>query len=513
MHKFKLDILEDEFWWGGMVQDGIHMPYKGNNFIRNLSKEQKNNQSAPLLLSSKGRYIWSEKPFTYCFDSNELIVYYETDHINYDEGYENLRGAYLAASQRYFPPTGKYPDDIMFQVPQYNTWIEMMYEPTQDKVISYAKDIIKNGFPAGVLIIDDNWQEDYGVWDFHPGRFPDPKSMVKTLHDMGFKVMLWVCNFISPDSLTFRELRDLGYLVRETDGKPALTEWWNGYSALLDVTNEDAVKWFDKKLETLKEKFNIDGFKFDAGDIEYFKENYLCSRPCTGNEYSEKWAEIGLKYSFNEYRACWKMGGQPLVQRLSDKTHSWKIDTGLGSLIPNGIAQGLLGFSFTCPDMIGGGEYQSFLEHSQELDQELIVRSAQCSALFPMMQFSVAPWRVLSKENLSYCVAAARLHEELGEEILNLVKAAAINGEPVIRHMEYVFPGNHYENINDQFMLGDNILVAPVLQKGATEREIIFPPGVWEDTNGACIQGPGTYLIPAPINKLPWYRKKTDKRR
>ncbi|VAW23213.1 hypothetical protein MNBD_BACTEROID01-1875 [hydrothermal vent metagenome] len=48
-------------------------------------------------------------------------------------------------------------------------------------------------------MIDDNWQEDYGKWDFHPGRFPNPKGMMDSLHQMGFKVMVWICPFVSPD--------------------------------------------------------------------------------------------------------------------------------------------------------------------------------------------------------------------------------------------------------------------------------------------------------------------------
>ncbi len=507
MKTLNLDIAAGEYWWGGLVQDGIYMPYKEKSFTRDLSKEQGNNQSTPLLLSSKGRYIWSNEPFTYCFEKNTLSIESHTGEIESGEGFENLRNAFLAVSQKYFPPTKTYPDEFLFRVPQYNTWIEMMYEPTQDKVLSYATSIIDNGMPPGVLMIDDNWQEDYGVWNFHPGRFPDPKAMVNTLHEMGFKVMLWVCNFISPDSLTFRLLRDLGLLVKDGKSKPALGEWWNGCSGMLDVTNQEAVAWFHNELKVLIDQFGIDGFKLDSGDMGHFREDFVCSKPCNANEYSEEWARLGLNYTLNEYRACWKLGGQPIVQRLSDKMHSWQPDNGLGSLIPNGLAQGLLGYAFTCPDMIGGGEYQNFLESSLRLDEELIVRNAQCAALFPMMQFSVAPWRVLSKENLAYCVEAAKLHQSLGEEIIKLARNASVTGEPIIRHMEYVFPGNGYENIKDQFMLGNNILAAPVLQKGAAVKRIVFPDGVWEDTDGNRIQGPCTCEVPAPISKLPWYRR------
>ena len=92
----------------------------------------------------------------------------------------------------------------------------------------------------------------------------------------------------------------------------------------------------------------------------------------------------------------WKMGGQPLGERLSDKAHSW---TDLRKLIPDMTLEGLMGYPFSCPDMIGGGEFTSFLPGTT-IDQELIVRSAQCQALMPMMQFSVAPWRVLDQAHL-----------------------------------------------------------------------------------------------------------------
>jgi alpha-glucosidase (family GH31 glycosyl hydrolase) len=200
------------------------------------------------------------------------------------------------------------------------------------------------------------------------------------------------------------------------------------------------------------------------------------------------------------------MAGQPLVQRLKDKVHSWD-ETGLASLIPNGLAQGLNGYAFICPDMIGGGEFESFLANAQNIDQELFVRYAQCSALFPMMQFSAAPWRVLDKEHLFYCVEAARLHHQLGEEIAALAIEAATHGEPIIRHLAYVFPEGGYETVMDQFMLGDQILVAPVLQKGISVRKITFPEGFWLGNDGSKVVGPCVKEVAAPLSRLPWYRK------
>ena len=81
-----------------------------------------------------------------------------------------------------------------------------MYDQNQADILKYANGIRDHGFPAGVLMIDDNWQENYGKWDFKKGKFPDPAGMIAALHALGFKVMLWVCPFISADSDVYREL-------------------------------------------------------------------------------------------------------------------------------------------------------------------------------------------------------------------------------------------------------------------------------------------------------------------
>ena len=89
-----------------------------------------------------------------------------------------------------------------------------------------------------------------------------------------------------------------------------------------------------------------------------------------------------------------------------------------------------MGYAYTCPDMIGGGEYRSFL-NSSSLDEELVVRSAQVHALMPMMQFSVAPWRILSEENNQICLNMAKLHVDMGRRILGLAKSASKSGATI----------------------------------------------------------------------------------
>ena len=258
-----------------------------------------------------------------------------------------------------------------------------MYDQNEDDIMDYAEAIIENGYPPGVLMIDDNWQEDYGTWKFSSRRFNDPKSMIKRLHKMGFKgddVDVPLCFGNSAD---FRQLAQDGLLILDpqkqqnilwanTKNKAAIIRWWNGASACLDLSNPKAQSWFKKQLDYLVNDYGVDGFKFDAGDARFYIDDVVSwQRDITPNDHTQFFAEFGLNYPLNEYRASWKMAGLPL-QRLRDKGHEWE---DLEKLIPDQVWDMLIP-----ADMIGGGEYRSFL-NSSSLDEELVVRSAQVHAL------------------------------------------------------------------------------------------------------------------------------------
>lgn len=499
------ESLPGELWWGGGSHYGTMMPFGKTKTSINLLGDLGGNQGAPLFLSNRGRYLWSDDPFAITFDQGRISVSSAKGAVLLEEGHANLRGSYRHASQTFFATSGRRPPEAFFKTPQYNTWIEMGYEPTASKVIAYAHHILAHGFPAGVLMIDDNWQEDYGTWDFHPGRFPDPAAMVRELHALGFSVMLWMCPFISADSQTFRTLRGQGLLVKDGSGDAAIRAWWNGYSAVLDGSHPEAVSWLHERLQGLMDRYGIDGFKMDAGDPEYYRAEDSTYGQVTPVEQCRLWSNIGVAYPFNEFRASWRMGGQPLVQRLRDKRHSWDED-GLNTLIPNGLAQGLLGYAFNCPDMVGGGLEGDFGSPHFRFDQDLFIRYAQCSALFPMMQFSIAPWRVLDPDRLALCLNMVRLHVSMADELLALADAAASDGEPIMRHLSYAYPDQGYDEIRDQFMLGEGILVAPVLERGSERRRVAFPPGRWRGDDGSEVEGPTTVEVEAPLSRLPWYR-------
>ena len=495
----EVEIRKNVNWYAGVLIEGHKMPLK-NGYEAQLYGTSYYNQLQPLLLSTSGELVWCEEPFRFRVNKEKIVFDRAYAPLVYKKAGKSLRDAYLYASKNYFPPSGKMPPELFFSVPQYNTWIELTYNQNQKDILKYARSIIENGMPPGIIMIDDNWQEDYGRWNFHPGRFPNPKAMMKELKELGFKVMLWVCPFVSADSDIYRELeKKRVFMLDETD-KPAMVRWWNGVSAVLDLTNPESEKWFKEVLNNLITEFGIDGFKLDAGDGRFYK-GIKSLKEVNPNTHTELFAKIGLSYPYNEYRATWKMGGQPLVQRLHDKSHDWK---DLKKLIPHMLLEGIMGYPFSCPDMIGGGQFTSFLDDAP-IDQELVVRSTQVHALMPMMQFSVAPWRILDKKHFNAVLDAVNLRNKFKETILTLAKKASSNGEPVVRSMEYVYPHKGYVNINDQFMLGNKILVAPYLSKGEGSREVILPEGKWESDTGEIYKGGTSINVEVPLTRLPYF--------
>jgi len=494
-----IQIKNGERWYGGAVTEGQQMPVK-DGYTFNLFANTGGNQAAPLLLSTSGRYIWSDGPFTFTVKGDVLEITNAAAPVELDSIGHNLKEAFANAAKKHFPAKGKLPDTLLLSRPQYNTWIELVYNQNQADILAYGKAIIENGFPAGVLMIDDNWGDYYGRFDFRKDRFENATAMIDSLHKMGFKVMLWISPFISPDTEVFRELQSKKLLLNKNADTPAILTWWNGYSAVLDFTNPAAKEWFKGRLDYMVHTYHLDGFKFDAGDADFYPADAVSYEKAIPNDHSQLWGEIGLGYALNEYRAMWKMAGEPLVQRLRDKQHTW-VD--LQKLIPHITLAGLLGYNFTCPDMIGGGEYGSFIGRDK-LDEELVVRSAQCSALMPMMQFSVAPWRVLSQEHLAIVKKTVEIREKYTPYIMQLAKASAFNGEPIVRSMEYEFPGQGLAEVKGEFMLGDKYLVAPVMAKDG-KQSVVLPKGKWRSDKGEVFKGPKTIEQVVALDRLPVY--------
>jgi alpha-glucosidase len=508
----EIKSLPGEKWWGGATIFGRSQPY-GDFEERDQNLENFNNQTAPFFVSSAGRYVWSEKPVKFSSKDGDLTLA-STAKIELTEAGKTLREAFLAAAKKHFPPTGTPPPDIFFTRPQYNHAIEShVTGRNQASVERYACAIAGNGYPMGIVIVDDYWMKDFGVWEFDPGAFPDPKGMVERLHALGAPVMLWVVPYVSADSLEGLDLYNKHWVLERPNPSKyeyaAIVKWWSGYSFAYDFSVPDAKKHFVDVLKGLQRDYGVDGYKFDGADLWHYtlasptgfkfrKEGYTAADNC------REFSLIASEFPFNELRASYKTAGLPLVQRLQDKAHSWEA---LDQIIPDMLAAGILGYAYTCADMIGGGLFGDFLEKKFLIDHKIFVRSCQAHALMPMMQFSIAPWRVLNEEEVAICRDAAELHVAFAPYIISLAQHSAKTGAPIVRLMEYEFPHQGLEMCRDQFMLGSEWLVAPVIREDDS-RTVRLPKGEWKDDLGETHVGPKTLeLLNVPLARLPRFKK------
>lgn len=517
--KIKIDFLPNELWWGSSNCLGHKMPFSAETELMADFTKNAPNETMPFFVSNFGRIIYTDSLFKVEI-SGGFITVESGSEIHFLKEGNTLREGFVAARKKYFPLHGKRLNRDFFKTVQYNTWIECLYHPTQSHVLKYAHSIVDHGFEPGILMIDEGWHGRYGHWEFDKGAFPNPKAMVDELHSLGFKVLLWVVPCVCPDGEFFstkhRESNELPknerlFIRRKDDPYMcALAYWWNGYSALLNLANPADRKFLDDQLQSLMKNYGIDGFKFDGGSVNMY--NAFINEPdldIDAAALNKAWNEFASKYEYHELKDTFNGAATPTIQRLRDCRHDWYSDDGIKCLIPFSVAQGLLGHPFICPDMVGGGEWACFTE-GKKMDGELFVRWAQCSALFPMMQYSKAPWSCLSNRDCELVLAAGKLHKSLCNEMIEMVERAEKTGEPILRNLEYNYPHEGYAKINDEFMLEDSILAAPVITPNTNKRRVVLPSGIWIADDGTRYVGGAEYTIDCPIERLIWFRRAQD---
>lgn len=448
-------------------------------------------------------------------------------------------------------PSSEPLKSLMFN-PIWTTWATSHADVTQESTMALARDVLKakseSGLPNGSIIeIDDRWQTRYGDLDFDVTKFPDPKGMVRELHKMGFLVTVWVMPFLQESSAACEEAKRLGYLIEGSQPPGELVEvltggagqmtgslvkllvdrfdwppghweggggsaklepgqfrWWGTQPVrAIDFTNDDACEWFVRRLQKLQDDIGLDGFKFDAGEPCFMPYGARTRVPIRHpQEYSQAYIEkVCSKFPLSEVRVAMSTNSYTGLVRMGDKDSVWGSDNGLQSLIPSLLTSSVLGYPFTLPDIIGGNAYWN-----QTPDTELMIRWAQASALMPAVQWSIPPWDI-SKEAYEASIKVMRVREKLLlPKLAKLAHEAKESLEPICRPMWWLDPKDPETFvIDDQFVVGEDIIVAPVIQKGATSRTVYFPSGTWRryDDPSFVISGARHILVDAPLDALP----------
>ncbi len=399
----------------------------------------------------------------------------------------------------------------------FGVWICAYQGP--DKVLEDARRLRQNGIPASAIwTFDVMGQGDIMGWPlWWTGYYPDPRKLTDQLHSMGFKALTYVHPYIrsvlNPYNLpnpSFEEGKRNGLFVLDSAGKPAGPTWEPYVDGNIDFTNPKDVDWWEKKIQQILVDYNFDGWMGDYG--EYVNDTDHFAAGNKGREMANLYPLFYHKITYEISRKAKPdvvgfvrsgyAGSQGYTRVVwgGDQFPNWTQDYGLPSVVHAGITAGLSGFGVWGPDTAGNG-------HSKEL----WIRWTEFGALTPIMrnhlwdkpEDAVNLW--YDSQTIDTFRRYAKLHVSLFPYFYTYAHEAAATGLPIIRHPFLEFPNDAKTyDAEGEYLLGEKILVAPVLEPGASSRSLYLPKGSWVDYwTGQMMEGERQVTLPAPLEHIP----------
>jgi hypothetical protein len=399
------------------------------------------------------------------------------------------------------PPAARMFGDSLFC-----TWTQYPRCITQERVTAMARQIHQRGYPCSTLVVDDRWESCFGELEFSKD-FPDPAAMAREVHALGLALWLWVTPFVNQESAHFARLAAKHILVpARAGGGAALFKWWGGTAGLVDVTAPQGRRWLADQLRRLREQYGVDGFKIDGGDFKYQPSPAAAAWHEFAGEsgYSDALLAVFEELTPNacETRTAWLSQRREVIWRHGGKDSHWGLDNGLRAMVNLALHLALMGYDLQIPDMIPG-RVQTLAADFPLPTDELMTRWTEATALMPFMQFSYFPWNYApaTERALRGC---ALLHQRLGDY---LAEQARERRAPLLRPVWYDTPQvAELYTVSDEWLLGDDLLAAPVLEAGAVARDIVLPPGEWADAwTGAPVAAGRLGHYPAPCPGIPLF--------
>lgn len=445
-------------------------------------------------------------------------------------------------NERYTQVTGRVP-----MMPEFATgfWQSKLRYQTQEELLEVAREYKRRGLPLSVIVIDFFHWTQQGEWRFDPGCWPDPASMVHELKRMGFEVMVSVWPTVDPSSEHFEEMKAKGYLVK-TDRGVRTQLIVRGNEIFFDATNPDARSYVWDKVKENYFRYGIRVFWLDEAEPEirpYDFDNiryYLGPSVEVGNIYPALFAkgfydgmvEEGVTDVINLVRCAWAGSQRYGAAIWSGDIHS--SFEALQTQIRAGLNMSLSGIPWWTTDIGGfsGGDPED------ESFRELLVRWFQYGVFCPICRLhgfrkaprkssistggatesglrdfeTCGPNEVWSYGEDTYTILRELLflRERLRPYLMEQMEKAHTKGTPPMRPLFYDFPDDEESwDIDDQFMFGPDILVAPVTYEGARSRWVYLPPGSeWKDAaTGKTYAGGQRVECDSPLHNIPVFLK------
>ena len=427
-------------------------------------------------------------------------------------------------------------------MPEYGLglWQSKLRYQTQDELLAVAREYKRRGLPLDVIVADFFHWPMQGEYKFDPDYWRDPAAMIEELEAMGIKLMVSVWPTIDRNSSQFAEMRERGLLVR-TERGVATTMEFLGDTVFYDPTNPKAREYVWKVIKQNYYDKGVRIFWLDEAEPEYAVYDFdhyryhLGPNLQVGNIYPLKYAQgfyEGMTAEKQENivnlaRCAWAGS-----QRYGALIWSGDIDSSFESLrnqLAAGLNMGLAGIPWWTTD-IGG--FHGGVNDDPSF-RECLIRWFQFATFSPVLRMhgdrephskplstagggkcvSGAPNELWSfgEEVLAILEKYLRLRERLRPYIRGLMSAAHTSGSPIIRPLFYDFPADEKAwAIEDAYMFGPDLLVAPILFEGQRARDVYLPSGErWiSHGSGEVFDGGQTVNESAPLDHLPVFERR-----
>lgn len=376
----------------------------------------------------------------------------------------------------------------------FGTWMSRITYFSEKEGYDVAANIRKNKYPCDVIHFDTgwfdvDWQCDY---KFSENRFDNPGQMLKDLQSQGFHVCLWQLPYFTPKNTYFKELIEKNMYVKNDNGELPYED------VVLDFSNPATVKWYQDKLAGLL-NMGVSAIKVDFGEAAPLNGIYASGK--TG------W------YEHNLYPVRYDMAVSEITKKLHGENIMWAraawagsqryplhwggdaatTNTGMLGTLRAGLSFGLSGFSFWSHDM--GGFVKSTPEdlYCRWLPFGFLTSHTRAHGAPP-----TEPWLYDSKRVQDIFRRSAEMKYRLMPYVYAQAKECTEKGLPMLRALFVEFPEDPGTwKVEDEYMFGSQILVAPLLESGITGRTVYLPQGKWIDYQTSKVYEGGWHTIEA----------------
>lgn len=386
-------------------------------------------------------------------------------------GGENLK----AILNTYTDLTGKAP-----LVPDwsYGLWLSTSFTTDYDEktVLEFVDGMAERNIPLSVFHFDCRWMKEF-EWcnfDWDKSKFPDPEGLLKKLHDRGLKICVWINSYIGQKSPLFEEGAKNGYFIKNEDGSVWQWDRWQAGMAIVDFTNPEATKWYQGYLKKLV-AMGVDCFKTDFGEriptegVKYYDGSdpelmhnyytYLYNKAVYDVLVETKGADEAILFA----RSATVGGQQFPVHWGGDCSSNYP---SMAESLRAGLSFGMSGFGYWSHDIAG---------FEDQASPDLYKRWTQFGLLSSHSRYhgSTAykvPW-LYGDEAVDVAREFTELKLQLKPYLLKMAQETHETGVPMMRAMVLEFPDDPTcEDIDTQYMLGDDLLVAPVFREDGVAR-------------------------------------------